>query len=82
MSEDTCAHQFTTGRLAQLREVVDALDRRVPRPERVGEYAIAQASAVLRHDALGQIAQLQDGTTGGTTCGAPAALTEPVRRGV
>ncbi len=57
--------------LADLHELVDALDRRVPHPDRAGERAIATDSAELKKDAEERIAQLED---------PPRTLTE-VRRG-
>jgi hypothetical protein len=46
-------------RLRQLRELIEALDRRVPRVERVGEAAITKDAAVLRKRALERIAELE-----------------------
>jgi hypothetical protein len=46
--------------LADLHELVKALDRRVPHPDRVGERAIATDSAELKRDAEERIAQLED----------------------
>ena len=46
--------------LADLHELVDALDRRVPHPDRAGEQAIASDSADLKRDAEERIAQLED----------------------
>ena len=48
--------------LADLHELVDALDRRVPHPDRAGERAIATDSAELKKDAEERIAQLEDST--------------------
>ena len=45
--------------LADLHELVDALDRRVPHPDRAGERAIATASAELKKGAEERIAQLE-----------------------
>lgn len=45
----------------RLREVVEALDRRVPRPEREGEARIAEDAAALKQKALEQIASLEVG---------------------
>lgn len=42
-----------------LRELVAALDARVPRLERAGEGAIARDAAALRHEALKRIAALE-----------------------
>jgi len=43
---------------ADLRELISALDRRVPHLEREGEAAIASAAADLRERALAMIAAL------------------------
>jgi hypothetical protein len=49
--------------IADLRELIRALDRRVPRLERSGERTIAQEAAELRAKALKRIEQLtQSGT--------------------
>lgn len=45
--------------IADLRELVAALDRRVPRLEREGELAIARDAARLREEALRRIADLE-----------------------
>ena len=45
--------------IEQLRELVAALDRRVPRLEREGEIRIADEAAALRQKALDRIEQLQ-----------------------
>jgi len=42
-----------------LIELVDALDRRVPRVERVGEIRIAREAAALRKEALARIEELK-----------------------
>lgn len=42
-----------------LRELVAALDRRVPLLERVGERSIARDAAALREQALQRIAELE-----------------------
>jgi hypothetical protein len=44
----------------QLRELVTALDQRVPHVERAGEAAIARDAAALREKALQRIAELGD----------------------
>jgi hypothetical protein len=46
--------------LVDLHELVEALDRRVPYPDRAGERAIATDSAELKKDAEERIAQLED----------------------
>ena len=43
----------------ELRELVDALDRRVPHLERVGETAIARDAARLRDEAVKRLAKLE-----------------------
>ena len=48
-----------TSMIADLREFIRALDRRVPRLERVGERQIAREAAALREKALKRIAQLE-----------------------
>jgi hypothetical protein len=45
--------------VAALRELIDALDRRVPHVERVGELRIAREAAALRKLALARIEELQ-----------------------
>jgi len=47
----------------QLRELVVALDQRVPHVERSGEAAIARDAAALREKALRRIAELEDTRT-------------------
>lgn len=46
-----------------LRELMRALDRRVPRLERSGERQIARDAAALRDKALRQIADLETSST-------------------
>jgi hypothetical protein len=46
--------------LADLHELVEAIDRRVPLPARASERAIASDSARLKKDAEARIAQLED----------------------
>ena len=45
--------------IEHLRELIVALDRRVPRLERTGEVDIARDAAALRQDALERIADLE-----------------------
>ena len=47
--------------IEDLREVITALDRRVPRAERTSELDIARDAAVLRAKALARIAELKKG---------------------
>jgi len=42
----------------ELRELIEALDRRVPRVERAGESAIARDAAVLRATAVSRLHEL------------------------
>jgi hypothetical protein len=48
-----------TALIAELRQLVEALDRRVPHIERAGETQIARESAELRSRALARIADLE-----------------------
>lgn len=43
----------------ELHELIVALDRRVPRVERVGELSIAKAAAELKREALTRIEDLE-----------------------
>ena len=43
-----------------LHELIEALDRRVPRMERAGEAAIVRDAAALRTEAVKRLAQLED----------------------
>lgn len=45
--------------IRELRELIIALDRRVPRVERVGEIEIARAATGLRIEALRRIEELE-----------------------
>ncbi len=45
----------------ELRELIAALDRRVPQIERYGEQDIARDSALLKKKALERIARLESG---------------------
>lgn len=49
--------------IAELRELVSALDRRVPRLERTGEIEIARDAAELRARALKRIADIESERT-------------------
>jgi hypothetical protein len=48
-----------TEQIQILRELIDALDRRVPHIERTGEVQIARDAASLREKALTRIAVLE-----------------------
>ena len=45
--------------ITQLREVIEALDRRVPCVERASEQGIARDSALLRQQAQARLTQLE-----------------------
>jgi hypothetical protein len=45
--------------IRHLRELIAALDRRVPQIERVGEFQIARDAAALKKKALKRIAELE-----------------------
>jgi len=45
--------------IVALRELIDAIDRRVPQVERLGEIRIAREAAALRTQALARIEQLK-----------------------
>ena len=45
--------------IARLRELISALDRRVPQMERASEQRIAKESAVLKRKAQERIAELE-----------------------
>lgn len=47
--------------IRELRELIAALDRRVPQVQRVGEVSIARAAAALRREALKRIEELESG---------------------
>ena len=49
--------------IAALKELIAALDRRVPQVKRVGEARIAEEAATLRRDAVARISELE-GTSG------------------
>jgi hypothetical protein len=45
--------------IAAIRELIDALDRRVGQVERVGEVRIAREAAALREEAVRRIEELE-----------------------
>ena len=53
------AVESTQTLVEELRELVEALDRRVPRLERAGETAIARDAARLRDEAIKRLAALE-----------------------
>jgi hypothetical protein len=59
MTDDATAEPKTVRIIRELRELIVALDRRVPQVERVGEVEIAQAATGLRIEALRRIEELE-----------------------
>ena len=53
------------GLILALREVIEALDRRVPQIERAGEICIARDALILRRQAANRIEDLQRADHGG-----------------
>jgi hypothetical protein len=56
---DTPRNDKSKQQIRHLRELTAALDRRVPRIERVGEANIAREAAALKKKALERLAELQ-----------------------
>ena len=54
-------HIQRDGVMVALREIIDALDRRVPQIERAGEVGIARDALRLRQEAIGRLHELQHG---------------------
>jgi hypothetical protein len=68
MSEDVMSAESKRVRIiSELRELIVALDRRVPQVERVGEVEIAQAATGLRTEALRRIEELEREPAAATT---------------
>jgi hypothetical protein len=59
MARTTTAESSRAQTVRELRELIAALDRRVPQVERVGEVAISRAAAVLKSEALKRIEELE-----------------------
>jgi hypothetical protein len=59
MIDDVTTEPRTVTIIRELRELIVALDRRVPRVERVGEVEIARAATGLRIEALRRIEELE-----------------------
>lgn len=53
------AESDRTRKLRHLHELIAALDRRVPRVERLGEFEIAREGRALREKTLQRIAELE-----------------------
>ena len=58
-SSKRTAQSDRTRKLRHLRELIAALDRRVPHVERLGEITIAREGRALREKALQRIAELE-----------------------
>jgi hypothetical protein len=58
-AKQTVAGVTQAGLLRHLRELVAALDRRLPHVERAGEAQIARDAAALREKALKRISELE-----------------------
>lgn len=56
---DTPQNEKTKQQIRHLRELIAALDKRVPRIERAGEANIARDAAALKKKALERLAELQ-----------------------
>ena len=60
MIEHTTTTELDRARIVrELHELIAALDRRVPRVERVGELSIAKAAAELKREAVTRIEDLE-----------------------
>ena len=59
-SDSRTAATTHAGAIAQLLELIAALDRRVPQAHRRGEASIVRDAARLRSDALRRIQELQN----------------------
>jgi hypothetical protein len=57
--------------IGNLHELIDALDRRRPQPNRADEAGIARDSAALRIRALARLAELEPGSIRCPSAGAP-----------
>jgi hypothetical protein len=58
-AKNTASSDTRAQALRHLRELVAALDRRVPHVERAGEAQIARDAATLRKQAMKRIAELE-----------------------
>jgi hypothetical protein len=59
--EESTAHRSRV--IAELRELIDAIDRRMRHVERVGEIQIAREAAALRSAAMARIEELEDASS-------------------
>jgi hypothetical protein len=67
MIDDVTTEPETVRIIRELRELIVALDRRVPQIERVGEVEIARAAAGLRIEALRRIEEREGEMAAATT---------------
>jgi hypothetical protein len=68
--------------IKNLRELISAIDRRVPRLERTGEVGIARNAAALRREALERIAELESQARDGRPGVKSSAPCPPSRAGI
>lgn len=54
----------TSDLIRELQELIEALDRRLPRVEQAGESAIARDAAALREKALRRLRELKEPSRG------------------
>jgi hypothetical protein len=67
MIDEVTSEHKTVRIIRELRELIVALDRRVPQVARVGEVEIARAAAGLRVEALRRIEELEGEMAAATT---------------
>ena len=67
MDEVIVAEARSVKIIRELRELIAALDRRVPQVERVGEVEIARTASGLRIEALRRIEELERDMSATTT---------------
>jgi hypothetical protein len=67
MIDDVTTEPKTVKIIRELRELIVALDRRVPQVERVGEVEIARAATGLTIEALRRIEELEREMAAATT---------------
>lgn len=66
MTGTTTARDVSASELrGELQRLIEALDRRMPRPERIDEVRIAREAAELRERAVRLIREMEDDTPSG-----------------
>jgi len=66
MTVTTTARDVSASELrGELQRLIEALDRRMPRPERIDEVRIAREAAELRERAVRLIREMEDDTPSG-----------------